>query len=61
LKTEGTQLVVKLAVFLLPIFFFYARCLTRIHDLCMGAVKELRGTQGCNNGGGSRSNETGKQ
>jgi hypothetical protein len=61
LKIEGTQLVAALAVFLLPVLFFYARCLTRIHDLRMGAMKELRGTQDCNNGGGGRSNETGKQ
>jgi hypothetical protein len=37
-KAEGTQLVAAFAAFPLTILFFFAKCFTRIYNLCTGAM-----------------------
>jgi hypothetical protein len=52
---------VELAVLLLSILFFCARCLTRIYDLRMGAEQDIKSAQGMQQWWRWRKQGTGKQ
>jgi hypothetical protein len=56
-KAEGTQLVAAFVAFPLTILFFFAKCFTRIYNLCTGAMQKVEVRKDCSNGSGGGSDE----